>query len=200
MNSNQTIDYYEKNADSFVAGTLSVDFTEIQDRFLSFLPTDSFVLDFGCGSGRDTKYFLEKGFNVDAVDGSEALCRMASENTGIIVKHMLFQELDSVEKYDGIWACASILHLPKESLYDVFNKMICATKNGGYIYVSFKYGEFEGYRGDRYFTDFTESKFKDFIRNFPVLTIIDQIITCDVRPNRENEKWLNLIIKKSNTI
>ncbi len=200
MNSNQTIDYYEKNADSFVAGTLSVDFTEIQDRFLSFLPADGFVLDFGCGSGRDTKYFLEKGFNVDAVDGSEALCRMASENTGIIVKDMLFKELDSVEKYDGIWACASILHLPKESLNDVFKKMTCATRNGGYIYVSFKYGEFEGYRGDRYFTDFTESKFKDFIRNFPVLTIIDQRITCDVRPNRENEKWLNLIIKKSNTI
>ncbi len=120
MNSNQTIEYYEKNADSFVAGTLSVDFTEIQDRFLSFLPADGFILDFGCGSGRDTKYFLEKGFYVDAVDGSEALCKIASENTGITVKHMLFQELGALEKYDGIWACASILHLPKESLKDVF--------------------------------------------------------------------------------
>ena len=200
MNSNQTIDYYEKNADSFAAGTISVDFTEIQDRFLSFLPADGFILDFGCGSGRDTKYFLEKGFNVEAVDGSEALCKIASENTGITVKHMLFQELDAVEKYDGIWACASILHLPKESLKDVFKKMICATKNDGYIYVSFKYGEFEGLRGDRYFTDFTESKFIDFLSSFPVLSLVDQRITCDVRPNRENEKWLNLILKKSNTI
>lgn len=200
MNSNQTIEYYEKNAELFVAGTLPVDFTEIQDGFLAFLPGGGSVLDFGCGSGRDTKYFLEKGFNVEAVDGSEVLCKMASENTGITVKHMLFQELNAVEKYDGIWACASILHLSKESLKDVFKKMICATKNGGYIYVSFKYGEFEGLRGDRYFTDFTESKFIDFLSNFPVLSLVDKRITCDVRPNRENEKWLNLIIKKSNTI
>ena len=200
MNSNQTIDYYEKNADSFVAGTISVDFTEIQDRFLSFLPADGFILDFGCGSGRDTKYFLEKGFNVDAVDGSEALCKMASENTGITVKHMLFQELDAIEKYDGIWACASILHLPKESLKDVFKKMICATKNDGYIYVSFKYGEFEGLRRDRYFTDFTEERFEEFLKDIPQLMITEDWISRDARPGRSDERWLNLILKKSDTV
>lgn len=72
-------------------------------------------LTLGCGAGRDTKYFLSRGYQVDAVDGSEQLCRIASEYTEIKVRQMLFQELDEKEKYDGIWACASILHLPKNN-------------------------------------------------------------------------------------
>ena len=113
---------------------------------------------------------------------------------------MLFQELNEKDKYDGIWACASILHLPKEELKDVFEKMIISLKPEGYIYTSFKYGEVEGYRGDRYFTNFTENLFKEFITVFPSVTVIDQKVTCDVRPGRENEKWLNLIIQKSDMI
>ncbi|MCR5738217.1 MAG: class I SAM-dependent methyltransferase [Lachnospiraceae bacterium] len=87
MTSDLTIDYYEKNANSFVNGTLDVDFTDIQDRFLAHIPEGGLILDFGCGSGRDTKCFIGKGFKVDAIDGSENLCKIASENTGIPVKH-----------------------------------------------------------------------------------------------------------------
>ena len=172
----------------------------MQDKFLSYLPSGAYVLDFGCGSGRDTKYFLSKGYKVDATDGSEELCKIAGKTAGISVKQMLFSELNENEKYDGIWACSSILHLPKDEIKGVMGKMIRAIKDSGYIYTSFKYGESEGYRNGRYFTDFTESKFTVFLSNFPVLSLIDQRITCDVRPNRENEKWLNLILKKSNTI
>ena len=200
MKSDLTLDYYNRNATFFSDGTLNVDFSDIQDKFLSYFPTGSLILDFGCGSGRDTLYFLNKGMKVDAIDGSEVLCKIASQNTGISVKHMLFQELNEKDKYDGIWACASILHLPKEELKDVFEKMIISLKPEGYIYTSFKYGEVEGYRGDRYFTNFTENLFKEFITVFPSVTVIDQIVTCDVRPGRENEKWLNLIIQKSDMI
>ena len=196
---NTTIEYYENNAESFSQGTLNVDFSDVQDRFASLMPDGAFVLDFGCGSGRDTKYFLGRGFKVDAIDGSENLCKIASENTGIEVRNMLFSELDAGELYDGIWACSSILHLPKEELRDVFGRMIRALKKGGYIYTSFKYGEAEGLRKGRYFTDFTEETFREFIREMPETEVIDEWLSADVRPGRSEEKWLNLILKKRTT-
>ena len=190
-----TIDYYENNAESFTQGTLDVDFTDVQDWFLDYIPECGRILDFGCGSGRDTAYFLKKGYMVDAIDGSEKLCKIASDNTGIDVKHMLFQELDAFDEYDGIWACASIIHLPKETLKIVFKKMICAIKPAGHIYVSFKYGDFEGYRNDRYFADFEEESFASFVNAFPEVSIMAEKVTADVRPGRQNEKWLNVILK-----
>lgn len=196
----KTLDYYERNADSFVTGTIDVRFADTQKRFASFLPDGAYILDFGCGSGRDAKAFLDMGYRVDAVDGSDKLCEMASDNTGITVRKMLFSELDECEKYDGIWACASILHLPKEELKSVFGKMLRAVKNGGYIYTSLKYGEFEGYRNERYFTDFTEDSFSEFISDISGIRIVEKWITSDVRPGRSDEKWLNLILKKSDTV
>ena len=196
---NTTIEYYENNAESFSQGTLNVDFSDVQDRFASLMPEGAFILDFGCGSGRDTKYFLGRGFKVDAIDGSENLCKIASENTGIEVRNMLFSELDAGELYDGIWACSSILHLPKEELRDVFGRMIRAVKKGGFIYTSFKYGEAEGLRKGRYFTDFTEETFREFIREMPETEVIDEWLSADVRPGRSEEKWLNLILKKRTT-
>ena len=194
---NKTLDYYNQNADSFVESTVSVDFKKTQDKFIEILPGKR-VLDFGCGSGRDTKYFIEAGLDVTATDGSEELCKSASEYTGIKVKQMLFQELDEIDKYDGIWACSSILHLPKEELKSVFSKMIQAICSNGIIYTSFKYGNFEGERNGRFFTDFTLDTFEEFVQDINNITIDDYWITGDVRPGREEEKWLNLILRKTN--
>ena len=192
----KTIEYYNKNAESFTAGTIAVEFTSTQDKFLKLFSSKAFILDFGCGSGRDTKYFLSKGFQVDPIDGSAELCKIAEKTAGIPVKQMLFTELEEVEKYDGIWACSSILHLPKKELSDVLRRMQRAVKAGGYIYTSFKYGEFEGFRNERYFTDFTEKSFRDFIRDIPGIEIVEEWISADVRPGRGDEKWLNLIMLK----
>ena len=192
----KTLKYYNENAQSFASGTVSVKFTEVQDKFLEKLNPDAYILDFGCGAGRDTKYFLSRGYQVDAIDGSEQLCRIASEYTGIKVRQMLFQELDEKEKYDGIWACASILHLPKKQLREVLENMYAALKSEGRIYTSFKYGEFEGERNGRYFTDFTTDTFKDFIHDMHGLKIEEHWITGDVRPGRGEEKWLNLLLQK----
>ncbi len=197
---NRTIDFYEKNAESFYDGTVGIDFSDVQERFLARIPEGGSILDFGCGSGRDAKYFVSKGYAVDAIDGSEKLCEIASRNTGIDVRCMMFSDLDTVETYDGIWACASILHLPKEELGLVFRKMTRATKAGGYIYTSFKYGDFVGYRKDRYYTDFTEDTFGSFIKGFPEMTITDEWVSADVIPGRSNEKWLNVILQKLNII
>lgn len=195
MKSN-TLNYYNTNANSFVSATLSVDFTQTQDKFLHLLPPTASILDFGCGSGRDTKYFLDAGMQVDATDGSEELCRLASEYTGIPVRQMLFEELDAKAQYDGIWACSSILHLSKESLKDVLKKMIAALKEHGIIYTSFKYGTFEGERNGRFFTDFTEETFREFVADVAGIRIEEMWITGDVRPGRGDERWLNLILRK----
>lgn len=191
-----TIDYYNRNVQSFIDGTVSVDFTKIQNVFLELLPKDARILDFGCGSGRDTKYFLDCGYQVDAMDGSMELCRVASEYTGIHVKQMLFQELAEVEKYDGIWACASILHVKKAELLNIIRKMSLATKENGVIYVSFKYGDYEGERNGRYFTDMTEISMKELLADFPELEVEKQWITGDVRAGRGDERWLNMILRK----
>ena len=192
----KTIEYYNQNADMFAQGTRLVDFTVVQERFAKMLPAGSRILDFGCGSGRDTKYFLEKGYRVEATDGSSELCKLASNFTGIEVKEMLFQDLDARGKYEGIWACSSILHLSKRELLPVIRKMCDALKDNGVIYTSFKYGDFEGERNGRYFTDFTEDTFDKFIKVIQELTIEEEWITSDVRPGRGEEKWLNLILRK----
>lgn len=193
---NNTLNYYNTNAKSFVSSTLAVDFSQTQDKFLHLLPPTASILDFGCGSGRDTKYFLDAGMQVDATDGSEELCRLASEYTGIPVRQMLFEELDAKAQYDGIWACSSILHLPEDVLKDVLKKMIVALKEQGIIYTSFKYGTFEGERNGRFFTDFTEETFQEFVSDVDGIKIEESWITGDVRPGRGDERWLNLILRK----
>lgn len=192
----KTLDYYNKHAVSFVAKTNHVDFQKIQDKFLALLGQDAYILDLGCGSGRDTKYFLSLGYQVDAADGSEELCRIAGEYTGIHVKNMLFQDMDAVKQYDGVWACASILHLTGQELKSVMHKIAVALKEKGILYTSFKYGEFEGMRNGRYFKDFTAESFSRFMQDMKELKIEESWITGDVRAGRSEEKWLNLILQK----
>ena len=196
MDNNQTLTYYNTNAQTFIEGTRNVNFTETQNKFITKLPQSASILDFGCGSGRDTKYFLEKGYLVEAIDGSAELCKLASAYAGIEVRKMFFQDLQEVENYDAIWACSSILHLPYIELVEVLKKMEAALKQNGLIYTSFKYGTFEGMRNGRYFTDMTEESFKELLQKIGNLEIEETWITSDVRPGRGEEKWLNLFLRK----
>ena len=193
---NKTLNYYAQNAEKYSADTVAVEFSDVQNRFLSKLAPGAAILDFGCGSGRDTKAFLDQGYHVTAVDGSPELCAIASAYTGVPVRQMLFQELDDHEIYDGIWACASILHVQTIELPNVFRRMITALKPVGFVYTSFKFGTFEGERNSRWFCDFTEETFAEFLRQFPELSINDQWISTDVRPGRNDERWLNVILQK----
>ena len=132
----QTLAYYDENAAAFAQSTANVEFSEMQQRFEALLSPGARVLDFGCGSGRDAKRFLDAGFEVVATDGSAELCRIAAARIGRPVRQELFQDLTDTEAYDGIWACSSILHLPKGELADVFAKMRDALRPGGIIYAS----------------------------------------------------------------
>ena len=191
-----TLQYYQQNSKAFVEGTVSADMHDAWTRFLCMLPVHARILDFGCGSGRDTKAFLEQGYKVDAVDGSAELCSMASLLTGQPVKRMLFEDLSAVEQYDGVWACASILHLPRRELVSVLQKISGALKQDGILYTSFKYGDFEGIRGGRFFTDLTEESLAGLMETVPSLQIVDTWITNDVRPGREEERWINILARR----
>lgn len=195
---NETLKYYDDNAEEFVRNTINVNFSEIQEKFIKLLPDGGKILDFGCGSGRDASYFYKRGFLVDAVDGSAELCKLAGRYSGINVRQMLFSELNAVEEYDGIWACSSILHLPIAELKEVMIKILCALKNYGWFYASFKYGEFEGVRNGRYFTDFTKESFERLISDMSGFSIKESWLSDDARSDRSDEKWLNLILQKSN--
>lgn len=90
MDTEQTLNYYNQNAQAFSDSTINVEFSYIQNKFLDKLNQGALILDFGCGSGRDAKYFYEQGYVVDAIDGSEELCKLAGEYTGLVVKHIFW--------------------------------------------------------------------------------------------------------------
>jgi SAM-dependent methyltransferase len=201
----RTIKYYNDHVSLFTNDTVSANMSDAQKRFLSFLKQthpdrmnhDLSILDFGCGSGRDTKFFLENGFHVSAFDGSKELAEKASQYTGISVKNLLFQDFHETNQYDGIWACASILHLHREELPDVLKNICTALKQDGVLYLSFKYGDFKGYRNDRYYTDLNEISLNAFVQDISEFTIEQEWISNDVRPDRNQEQWINALIRKN---
>ena len=194
-----TIQYYEEHAEEFTTNTLNADMTSIRSRFLAYLPTGCRILDFGCGTGRDSKVFLDLGYDVTAIDGSEALCGIARSLTNLPVRCLDFRNYtpEEGEGYEGIWACASLLHLQKNELLTVMKVLSKALTPGGAFYVSFKYGTFEGERNGRHFTDFTPEDFSEFLKNIPELSVAEYWVTGDVRPGRGDERWLNIVLQRT---
>lgn len=195
---NDTIEYYNQNAEIFVKETLHADMNENRKRFLKYVRPGGKILDAGCGSGRDALAFRQAGYQVDAFDASEEICRLASENLGFQVRCLRFQDLEGEAEYDGIWACASLLHVPGDELPDVIQRLKKLLKPGGVLYVSFKKGEGERSKGGRYFQDMTEEKQKDLFETAG-LTVLESYESADVREDRKEEKWVNGIISVPGT-
>lgn len=195
-NFHMSIDYYNKEADAFFESTIDVDMKNLYTKFEKYISPHAHILDAGCGSGRDVKYFLDEGYVVSAFDASEELVQKASEYTGIDVNQMLFQDLDESNEYDAIWSCASLLHVPRNEIHDVFVKFIRALKNNGVWYMSFKSGENERDKDGRFFNDYTTDKLKLLLESYSDdLNIKELWITSDNRPDR-NEQWTNAILIK----
>ncbi|ELJ5852322.1 TPA: class I SAM-dependent methyltransferase [Enterobacter kobei] len=194
-----TLHYYQNHAKDFFDGTVNVDMTSLYEAFTQHLPHGARVLDAGCGSGRDAKAFHEMGYLVDAFDASSAMVELAKQHTGLPVKLMTFSEIDYKAQYDGIWCCASLLHVPSSELPAVMQKLADALKPGGVWYVSFKYGNGERVQGERRFTDLDEEGLRMGISNITDVAITSLWVTKDYRPER-SERWLNGILHKKNTI
>jgi SAM-dependent methyltransferase len=194
----KTIDYYNKHAEEFTASTFEVDMESLYQPFLVELQEGARILDVGCGPGRDTLAFKNKGYQVDAIDYSEELVKKASRLTGIPIKLKSFYEVDDYEAYDGIWACASLLHCERTRLKEVIGKLLSALKPNGVIYMSFKYGNGDREKDGRQFTDLNEVQVKELLNQWDDVSQLNQWITIDQRPNR-SEKWLNILLKKINS-
>ncbi|WP_287967329.1 MULTISPECIES: class I SAM-dependent methyltransferase [Acinetobacter] len=192
----KTIDYYNKHAEEFTASTFEVDMESFYQPFLALLPETAQILDLGCGSGRDSLAFKNKGYHIDAMDYSAELVKKATELTGIQVKYQSFYDLSEVAVYDGIWACASLLHCERKRLAEVLEKMLRALKPDGVIYMSFKYGDSDREKYGREFTDLNEQQAQELLAQFDQVSWVQQWITIDKRPERE-EQWLNLLWKKN---
>ena len=190
-----TLHYYQNHAQDFFDGTVNVDMTPLYEAFTQHLPHGARVLDAGCGSGRDAKAFNEMGYQVDAFDASSAMVELAKQHTGLPVQLMTFSEIDGKAQYDGIWCCASLLHVPSSGLPAVMQRLADALKPGGVWYVSFKYGNGERVQGERRFTDLNEMELRRLLNNMTEIDIFSQWITKDNRPDRD-ELWLNAILKK----
>ena len=192
----ETIQYYERNAEKIIAGTEHADMSKQRTRFLRYLKAGSYVLDAGCGSGRDALTFLRAGYRVNAFDASEEICRIASARTGITVKKQRFETLEGEAEYDGIWACASLLHVQRENLPDVLNRLYRMLKPQGVLYASFKYGiAGERIKEGRYFCDLDEIECRKLFTNSG-FEIRELFVTMDVRTDRSGEKWVNVIGQK----
>ncbi|MBQ5727952.1 MAG: class I SAM-dependent methyltransferase [Mailhella sp.] len=192
-----TLDYYNEKARAFCDDTQDVEFSAFQRAFTSHIPEGGRILDLGCGSGRDSRAFLNAGYQVTAVDGSVELCRIASEFIGQPVLCATFQDYVPAEVFDGIWACASLLHIPSEELEGLMARLAGSLRRGGCFYVSFKYGDFRGMRNGRFFQDMTEDSLRELLKGIPELEVVSMKITGDVRPGREKELWLNVLLKKA---
>ncbi|MCI5995210.1 MAG: class I SAM-dependent methyltransferase [Blautia sp.] len=189
-----SIDYYERYAASYYENTVNLNMEEALGRFLALLPENAEVLDLGCGTGRDTVYLEDAGCYVTPMDGSEQMCRLAEIYTDKEVLHMTFEEMEFEEVFDGIWACASLLHVEGKNMDRIMKKVVNALKPDGVLYMSFKYGDAEEIRNQRLFHDYTEETAYDMVMRQEGVRIVEMWQSDDVRGIET--KWLNLLVKK----
>ena len=194
-----TLQYYIDNAEEYARQTADADMSSVLNIFVGRIPANGNILDLGCGSGRDSKTFLEMGYSVTALDGSPELCRIASKRTGLQVRCLMFQELDHIKTFDGIWACSSLHHLSRDQLNETLPRVIKALKPGGVLYTCFKYGErdYDDEKG-RHFTCTTEQSVNDLldvVRDDIDMNEMNVWITGDNLGGRDL-RWVNVAVAR----
>ncbi len=189
------MDYYKINACTYVKSTLHVDMQLLYHRFLPLLPESAHILDAGCGSGRDARYFIEHGYQVTAFDASAEIAALTEKEIGQPVQVQRLQDIQYNNQFDGIWACASLLHVPDSELESVFLLLHRALKPGGVLYTSFKYGSGERERDGRQFTDMNEAGLDQLLNEVDGFSKVEVWTSEDRRSERATEKWLNILLR-----
>ncbi len=190
------VNYYDDNSQKYIKNTLDSDMKDVYEPFMKYINKVDCILDAGCGSGRDSLHFINSGFCVTAFDLSKEMVKSASELTGLEVQNVGFLDIDYYDRFDAVWACASLLHLNRDELPIAFEKLHKALKDNGIMYCSFKLRDKDFINGNRCFTCFTEESFRSFIKQSNLFDVLEIFITHDGRENRKEELWLNAIIKK----
>lgn len=190
-----SVEFYNLNASQFATDTNDVDMSGIYARFLPKLPVNGVILDAGCGAGRDSRFFLAQGFSVCAFDASIEMVRLARELTGLDVRLNSFMSYQADKSFDGIWACASLLHVAEDTLAETFNHLGAFLKPYGVLYCSFKLGAGEVQRDGRSFTQMTADRL-DAVLSATGFRIAEHWVTADARPGRSHEQWLNALLEK----
>ena len=190
-----SIEYYDKNAVEYFERTVDINMQSWWDLFTEQLPEGASVLDLGCGSGRDSAYFISCGYDVTAMDASEEMCDLASIHIGQDVLHLSFAEMDFNQVFDGIWACASLLHVPSDEIDIILAKVINSLKINGILFLSFHYGEYEGVRDGRYFTDYRMKALKELIGRYENLEIIE-MDKCEGSKEDNETDWIYALVRR----
>ncbi len=190
--------FYDTHAQQYFDLTVNVDLHDVYERFLSKLKSGAHILDAGCGSGRDTKAFIQEGYRVTPIDSSPRLAQLASSFTGVGCRVMRFQDMNFHEEFDGIWACASLLHVSKTEMPAVMNRFLNALKTNGIFYVSLKEGQGERIAEDgRFFSYWSSESFRELLNTLSAFHEVEYWKTEERRSKTQLESWLNFIIEKS---
>jgi len=199
VRSNSTINYYDNNAQEYFAMSVNTDMTDCYEEFLKHIPSHGSIIDIGCGSGRDLKYFIDHGYKAEGIDASERLCELAKKYSGCNVICTQVQNFTPESTYDGIWACASLLHLSQKEILELFKRLGLFFRDKGVLFLSMKTGIKTGFdpKG-RYFTNWDPRTIQMIQRDFHYLKIEKHWITND-KLNRFDFQWENIIITYSST-
>ncbi len=193
-----SIEYYNKNAAEFYERTLKINMAPAYEKFLSHLPVGASILDAGCGVGRDSKYFMEKGYKVTAFDASEAMVAIAKKETGLPVTLLRFEDMHFQEKFDGVWACASLLHVPYNETRHVLTRIHEALNSLGIFYASYKYGNEEMSTNGRDFYNMDKEKISPYLKGlFDVIEIWESASTIKHAAPSPSDSWLNILCRKA---
>ncbi|HEY9575724.1 MAG TPA: class I SAM-dependent methyltransferase [Lachnospiraceae bacterium] len=191
-----SIDYYNQNASAYYDKTVHVDMAKIMQPFINLLPENAELLDMGCGSGRDTLALEEAGFSVTAMDGAIEMCRLAEIYTDKEILHLTYEEMDFLNVFDGIWACASLVHIPYKKMPQILGKMVDALVKDGLIYLSLREGERSGWDGLREYYDYNEEVLLNLLGNIPGIAIVDIWKTLPLIEDDNPAMWWNIILRK----
>ena len=188
-----TIEYYNKNAQEYFNSTVGADMDDQHEVFMKFVKRAGRILDFGCGSGRDAKFFKEKGYDVVALDGSEEMCKLARAYTGLDVRCERFEDFHDIDCYDGIWACSSLVHVEPENVLDMLKRLRDALVEDGHIFIAVKrgYGE-EITEEGRYYNYLDFSDMENLIKDSDLKSEYVYMYKND----REHKYWSNFILKR----
>ena len=196
-NASDTVAYYDQNAEDFIEQTKAVDLSDLHARFLAALPSPACILDAGSGAGRDALTFKQRGHEVFAIDASIEMVKATRALAGVPTEHTRFLDYQPTQPFDGIWACASLLHVPMAELPATLTHLASLLNPGGMLFASFKHGTSEEHRNDRFFRDLDAPLLEQLVTQVPALTIQHAWITQDARPGREHEAWLNALLRNA---